>query len=95
MVPKQNSSGGKNILLGISKRGDTYLRTLLIHGARSVMQVAERKQRMDGWLYGLLQRRNSNVAAVALANKNARIIWALLAHGREFRPDYTPATAAA
>ncbi|WP_206955970.1 IS110 family transposase [Trinickia acidisoli] len=95
LVPKQNSSGGKNVLLGISKRGDTYLRTLLIHGARSVMQVAERKLQKDGWLHGLLQRRNANVAAVALANKNARIIWALLAHDREFRPDYTPATAAA
>jgi transposase len=95
LVPKQNSSGGKNVLLGISKRGDTYLRTLLIHGARSVMLVAERKQQKDGWLHGLLQRRNANVAAVALANKNARVIWALLAYGREFRPDYTPATAAA
>jgi len=95
LVPKQNSSGGKNVLLGISKRGDTYLRTLLIHGARSVMQAAERKQQKGGWLHELLQRRNANVAAVALANKNARIIWALLAHGREFRPDYTPATAAA
>src|SRR5271168_574834 len=95
LVPKQNSSGGKNVLLGISKRGDTYLRTLLIHGARSVMQAANRKQQKGGWLHELLQRRNANVAAVALANKNARIIWALLAHGREFRPDYTPATAAA
>lgn len=95
LVPKQNSSGGKNVLLGISKRGDTYLRTLLIHGARSIMQVAERKQQKDGWLHGLLQRRNSNVAVVALANKNARIIWALLAHDREFRLDYTSAAAAA
>lgn len=48
LVPKQNASGGKNVLLGISKRGDTYLRTLLIHGARSIMQVAERKQQKDG-----------------------------------------------
>ena len=96
LVPKQNSSGGKNVLLGISKRGDTYLRTLLIHGARSVMQVAERKEpKGGGWLHGLLQRRNSNVAAVALANKNARIVWALLAHDREFRPDYTSAAAVA
>ncbi|CAB3680705.1 IS110 family transposase [Trinickia soli] len=95
LVPKQNSSGGKNVLLGISKRGDTYLRTLLIHGARSIMQVAERKQQKDGWLHGLLQRRNSNVAVVALANKNARIIWALLAHDREFRLDYTSGAAAA
>jgi len=78
LVPRQNSSGGKNVLLGISKRGDTYLRTLLIHGARSLLQVAKRKECKSGWLNGLLQRRNANVAAVALANKNARIVWALL-----------------
>jgi transposase len=88
LVPRQNSSGGKNVLLGISKRGDTYLRTLLIHGARSVMQAANRREQKEGWLYGLLQRRNPNVAAVALANKNARIVWALLAHDREFQSDY-------
>lgn len=88
LVPRQNSSGGKNVLLGISKRGDTYLRTLLIHGARSVMHAVERNANKNGWLHGLLQRRNANVAAVALANKNARIVWALLAHDREFHPDY-------
>lgn len=84
LVPRQNSSDGKNALLGISKRGDTYLRTLLIHGARSVMQAARRKDCKSGWLHDLLQRRNANVAAVALANKNARIAWALLTHGGEF-----------
>ncbi|TCK37107.1 transposase [Paraburkholderia sp. BL8N3] len=88
LVPRQNSSGGKNVLLGISKRGDTYLRTLLIHGARSVMQAARRKECKSGWLHDLLQRRNANVAAVALANKNARVVWALLAHGGEFRRDH-------
>jgi len=82
------------VLLGISKRGDTYLRTLLIHGARSVIQAASRKEPKEGWLLGLLQRRNPNVAAVALANKNARIVWALLARGREFRNDYTAAKVA-
>nr|WP_256936039.1 IS110 family transposase [Caballeronia sordidicola] len=91
LVPRQNSSGGKNVLLGISKRGDTYLRTLLIHGARSVIQAASRKEQKEGWLQRLLARRNWNVAAVALANKNARIVWALLARGREFHSDYTAA----
>jgi transposase len=96
LVPKQHSSGGKNVLLGISKRGDTYLRTLLIHGARSVIYAAQRKKdKVGGWLGQLLERRNINVAAVALANKNARIVWALLARDREFRSDYTCAAAAA
>ena len=88
LVPKQKSSGGKQNLLGISKRGDTYLRTLLIHGARSVINASEKKAEPESWLKKLMVRRNTNVAAVALANKNARIIWALLAHGRTFHPDY-------
>ena len=94
LVPRQKSSGGKQNLLGISKRGDTYLRTLLIHGARSVIYHAENKAEPDSWLRKLMARRNKNVAAVGLANKNARIIWALLAHDRIFRLDYTPAAAA-
>lgn len=91
LVPRQHSSGGKSNLLGISKRGDTYLRTLLIHGARAVIRHAERKLNAQGWLHHLLVRRNKNVAAVALANKNARIVWALLANDREFRSDYAAA----
>jgi len=92
LVPRQHSSGGKNVLLGISKRGDTYLRTMLIHGARSAVIAAQRKKNpVDGWLGGLLARRCNNVAVVALANKNARIVWALLRHDRKFRFDYTPA----
>ena len=87
-VPKQKSSGGKQKLLGISKRGDTYLRTLLIHGARSVINVAEKKAEPESWLRKLMRRRHTNVATVALANKNERIIWALLAHGPTFHPDY-------
>jgi transposase len=89
LVPRQHSSGGKSVLLGMSKRGDSYLRTLLIQGARSVIYAVQQKKEAapDGWLGGLLKRRNANVAAVALANKNARIIWALLAHDREFRPN--------
>lgn len=95
LVPRQSSTGGKQTLLGISKRGDTYLRTLLIHGARSVIRFAEKKAEPDSWLRKLMVRRNKNVAAVALANKNARIVWALLAKDRMFRPDYTPAAVAA
>jgi len=95
LVPRQHSSGGKQNLLGISRRGDTYLRTLMIHGARAVIRFAENKAHEEGWLRKLMARRNKNVAAVALANKNARIVWALLAHERTFRPDYSPATAGA
>jgi transposase len=94
LVPRQHSTGGKQKLLGISKRGDGYLRKLLTHGARAVVRVAERKaDKADGWLSGLLGRRNKNVAAVALANKNARVVWALLAHGREYQPGYAAADA--
>jgi transposase len=93
LVPRQHSSGGKQVLLGISKRGDTYLRTLLIHGARALIRVAERQaDYADSWLARLMGRRNKNVAAVALANKNARTVWALLAHGRDYEANYaTPA----
>ncbi len=95
LVPKQHSSGGKQNLLGISKRGDTYLRTLMIHGARAVIRFAESKAEPESWLRKLMARRNKNIAAVALANKNARIVWALLANDRMFRPDYIPAAVVA
>jgi transposase len=88
LVPKQHSSGGRPTLLRMSKRGDCYLRTLLIHGARSVIYALKRKPPTTGWLANLLARRDKNIVAVALANKNARIIWALLAQDREFRSDY-------
>ncbi|EWS52523.1 MULTISPECIES: IS110 family transposase [unclassified Methylibium] len=88
VVPRQHSSGGKPTLLGMSKRGDAYLRTLLIHGARSVIYRATQRADVDGWLMKLVTRRNKNVAAVALANKTARIAWALLAHDRKFEADY-------
>lgn len=91
LVPRQHSSGGKSTLLGISKRGDCYLRTLMVHGARAVVRYAESKTDPSAdWLKGLLVRRNTNVAVVVLANKNARTAWALLAHDRRFRPNYTP-----
>ena len=89
LVPRQHSSGGKPLLLGISKRGDTYLRTLMIHGARSAVRVAVNKSTStDRWSTGMLERRHMNVAAVARANKNARIVWALLAHGRDYKANY-------
>jgi transposase len=92
LVPRQSSSGGKTNLLGISKRGDTYLRTLLIHGARSVLlHLKSHPDQAEGWLAQVANRRNPNIAAVALANKNARIVWALLAHGRDYRAGYRTA----
>jgi len=93
IVPRQHSTGGKSTLLGISKRGDSYLRMLLIHGARAVIRVAEHKPNADPWLKNLLARRHKNVAAVALANKNVRTIWALLAHDRDYEPGYARAAA--
>jgi transposase len=95
LVPRQSSSGGKTNLLGMSKRGDAYVRTLLIHGARSVIYRANQRADAHGWLFKLITRRNVNVAAVALANKTARTVWAMLAHGREFQPDWKKAGAAA
>ncbi len=95
LVPRQDSSGGKERLLGISKRGDTYLRTLLIHGARAVLlRLKCRADHTEGWLARLVQRRNPNIAAVALANKNARIVWALLAHDRNYQAEYVSARSA-
>jgi len=85
LVPRQSGTGGRVKLLGISKRGDPYLRTLLIHGARTVLNHQSRADRtLDPWLKDLLSRRPKNVATVALANKMARTIWALMAHGRAF-----------
>ena len=90
LVPAQSSSGGKTNLLGISKRGDVYLRTLLIHGARAALRAFQNKVDRSGdiWLQKLLGRRHFNVAAVALANRNARIVWALLARDRQYQADY-------
>ena len=86
LVPRQYSTGGKAILGRITKRGDVYLRTLLIHGARSALiALARRTDRLSRWAAALVQRRGFKRACVALAAKNARIIWALLAKGDEFR----------
>ena len=85
LVPRQRSTGGRPTLLGISKRGDRYLRTLLIHGARSAMRVApHRTDRRSRWALAVEARRGKNLAAVALANKNARTAWALLARRESF-----------
>jgi transposase len=88
LTPGQHSSGGKERLLGITKRGDVYLRTLLIHGARSVIYAARHKDdRLSQWVTGLAKRRHPNVAATALANKTARIAWAMLRRGTDYQPD--------
>ncbi len=93
LVPRQHSSGGKVLMLGISKRGDSYLRTLMVHGARSAIRVAERKSTpTDNWSTEMMKRRHTNVAAVARANKNARVAWALLAHGRDYNAEHEQTT---
>jgi transposase len=95
LVPRQHSSGGKPKLLGISKRGDMYLRTLLIHGARAVIQRARQKPGYsESWLGRLLARRHKNIAACALANHNARVAWALMARDRRYEPAHLAAQAA-
>lgn len=87
LVPRQHSTGGKPTLLGISKRGDRYLRSLLIHGGRSVVRAAENKSdARSRWIQRLVKERGKNKAAVAVANKNARIIWALLSKEEVYSP---------
>lgn len=88
-VPKQRSSGGKSRLFGISKRGDRYLRTLLIHGARAVLRKTGGKSDARSlWIERMRDRRHPNVVAVALANKNARIVWAVLSGRTEYQPAF-------
>lgn len=86
LVPRQHSTGGKTRLFGISKRGDPYLRTLLIHGARSVVYRASRKtDPRSRWIADKQRRLGTSKACVALANKNARIVWSLIARGESYR----------
>ena len=86
LTPKQNSSGGKERLLGISKRGDAYVRSLLVHGARAVIRTAPAKtDRLSTWAMHIETTRHPNIAAVALANKTARIAWAMLTKGTDYR----------
>jgi transposase len=92
LVPRQYSTGGKAILGRITKRGDVYLRTLRIHGARSALiTLARRTDRLSRWAAALSERRGFKRACVAMAAKNARIIWALLAKGDDFQLDRTAA----
>jgi transposase len=85
VVPRQHSSGDRQVLLGISKRGNRRLRTLLIHGARAVLKYCgDKSDPLSRWLQSLIERRGFNKAAVALANKNARIIWALATGDGEY-----------
>lgn len=85
LTPRQHSTGGRPRLLGISKRGDRYLRCLLIHGARAALRHAGRHEdRRSRWAIDVEHRRGKNIAAVALANKNARAAWAVLAKGTDF-----------
>jgi transposase len=87
LTPKQFSSGGKDRLQGISKRGDVYLRCLLIHGARSVVSHAKHKEdRLSRWMIELEQRSHMNVAAVALANKTVRMAWAMMIKEEDYDP---------
>jgi transposase len=85
LVPKQNSSGGKERLGGISRAGNSYLRQMLVVGAMAVIRHAERHGTKRAWLLQLLARRATKVAAVALANKTARMVWALMTSGERYR----------
>jgi transposase len=86
LVPRQHSTGGKATLLGISKRGDSYLRTLLIHGGRSLVRTAHRRSdQRKCWIDDVRQRRGENISNVAVANKNARIAWVLLTKKENYR----------
>ncbi len=85
LVPRQATTGGKPKLLGIGKRGNVYLRRLRVYGARKALHhLAKTDSGLGGWLQGLLARRHHNVVVIALANKLARIAWAVLARGRRY-----------
>jgi transposase len=87
LTPKQSSAGGKERLLGISKRGDAYLRSLLVHGARAVIRTAKAKtDRLSTWVMRIATTRHPNIAAVALANKTARVAWAMITKGTNYQP---------
>ena len=92
LTPKQNSSGGKEKLLGISKRGDSYVRCLLVHGARSMISASKGKEdRLSQWVTRIASTRHPNVAAVAMANKTARIAWAMIRNGSDYQPELAAA----
>jgi len=92
LTPRHHGTGGKNRILGITKRGDRYLRSILIHGARSAVSVAHTKDdRLSRWVSELKERSHMNVAAVALANKTVRVAWAMLRNGTDFDPEFSMA----
>lgn len=92
LTPKQNSSGGKDKLLGISKRGDAYVRSLLIHGARAMVNASKGKDdRLSLWVTRISTTRHPNIAAVAMANKTARIAWAMIRKGCDYQPELAAA----
>ena len=94
LVPRQHSTGGREQLLGISKRGDAYVRGLLIHGARAVLRVSSKKtDPRSRWVLAVAARRHQNVAVVALANRMARTAYALLAKGEDYQADHVLQTA--
>lgn len=87
VVPRQHSTGGKAVLLGITKRGDSYVRSMVIHGARAVAMHAKQKtDRLSAWINGLIARRGFNKAVVALANKLVRIAWVIVARDESYQP---------
>ena len=89
MVPRQHSTGGKDVLLGITKRGDSYVRSLVIHGARSVVSHAGGKtDPLSQWINRLVATRGFNKAVVALANKLVRIAWVIVARGESYSPQH-------
>jgi transposase len=89
LVPRQHSSGGRNTLLGISKKGDKYLRSLLVHGARAVVQFAHKKEdALSLWVTNLVEKRGKNKATVALANKLARIAWAITTSQQTYKANH-------
>ena len=86
LVPRQHSSGDRHVLMNITKRGDQHLRTLLIHGARAVVRTCMNQSNLfNKWVQDLKERRGYNKATVAVANKNARIVWSILRNGDEYR----------
>jgi transposase len=88
LTPKIHGTGGKDRVLGISKRGDAYLRKLLVHGARAVIRHAvDQEDPLSRWINRLLARKHVNVVTVALANKTARMAWAMVRHGEQYRQE--------
>jgi transposase len=91
LVPRQHSSGGKNVLLGISKRGDRYLRSQLVHGARAVVvQATKKEDPLSRWLNRIREERGWNKAVIAMANKMVRIGWAILRYNTSYQPASAP-----